>query len=64
MCTIIKVKRKITEDPAECLIIECKKKKLLKDNSNESDQIDSSSSIKEILKYAGSAHDEVDLSFF
>ena len=26
MVTIIKVKRKINEDPADCLIIECKKK--------------------------------------
>jgi hypothetical protein len=60
MCTIIKVKRKITEDPAECLIIECKKKKLFKESSNESgDQADSFGSIKQILKYAGSAHNEV-----
>ena len=29
MCTIVKVKRKISDEPADCLIIECKKKKKL-----------------------------------
>lgn len=29
MCTILRVKRKITEDPVDCLIIECKRNKLL-----------------------------------
>ena len=47
MVTIIKVKRKINEDPADCLIIECKKKKT------------DSDSIKQILKYAGTAKTEV-----
>jgi hypothetical protein len=28
MCTILRVKRKITEDPVDCLIIECKRNKL------------------------------------
>ena len=27
MCTIVKLKRKISDEPADCLIIECKKKK-------------------------------------
>ena len=57
MCTIIKVKRKICDDPAECLIIECKKKKINLD-SNESDSFDS---IKQILKYAGSAKSEKEI---
>jgi hypothetical protein len=61
MCTIIKVKRKITEDPAECLIIECKRKKILQNDDqnglkNAQEKIDS---IKQILKYAGSAKNEV-----
>jgi hypothetical protein len=78
MCTIIKVKRKITDDPVDCLILECKKKKFMPqfaeeknesnkkitenddDNKiiqeNEKDRIDS---IKQILKYAGSAKNEV-----
>ena len=51
MVTIIKVKRKINEDPADCLIIECKKKKT--DSENES--------VKQILKYAGTAKSEVSL---
>ena len=50
MCTIIKVKRKISEDPADCLIFECKKKKL---------DAGSNESIKAILKYAGTATSEV-----
>ena len=36
MCTIIRVKRKITEDPVDCLIIECKKNKLIKSDLNSS----------------------------
>ena len=55
MCTIIKVKRKINEDPVDCLIIECKKKKLIE--ASQDQQADES--IKEILKYAGSASNEV-----
>jgi hypothetical protein len=51
MVTIIKVKRKITEDPADCLIIECKKQK--------TDSADNNNSIKQILKYAGTAITEV-----
>ena len=65
-CTIIKVKRKINEDPVDCLIIECKKKKLIDSGAPvESGLVTSSStadvveSIKEILKYAGSASNEV-----
>lgn len=60
MCTIIKIKRKITEDPVECLILECKKKKLSID-SDESTTVKSNegSLIKQILKYAGSANNEV-----
>jgi hypothetical protein len=55
MYTIIKVKRKLSDDPAECLIIESKKKKIdLKDDENFLFQ-------KEILKYAGSASNEVSL---
>ena len=50
MCTIIKVKRKLTEDPADCLILECKKKKI--DSINVE-------SIKQVLKYFGSANNEV-----
>ncbi|CAF1001861.1 unnamed protein product [Brachionus calyciflorus] len=55
MCTIIKVKRKITEDPLECLILECKKKKI-----DENDSIDKKS-FKQILKYGGSAQTEEEL---
>jgi hypothetical protein len=40
MCTIIKVKRKLTEDPAECLVIECKKKKKTYEiDTNESSEL-------------------------
>ena len=92
MCTIIKVKRKITDDPVDCLILECKKKKIFIDDleSQETsattsksvqeekvvtnktttetasksfqfneDRIDST--IKQLLKYAGSAKNEVNL---
>ena len=71
-CTIIKVKRKITEDPVECLIIECKKKKtkttILEEEGNENtatkngndETVDSTAStIKQILKYVGSASKDV-----
>ena len=58
MCTIIKVKRKIDEDPAECLIIECKKKKIFEGEHSSTNE---SNSIKQILKYAGSAQNEVSL---
>lgn len=51
MCTIIKVKRKINEDPAECLIVESKKKKTSGEAEGEE--------FKQILKYAGSARNEV-----
>lgn len=50
MVTIIKVKRKIDDDPVECLIIESKKKKI--------DSVDNES-INYILKYAGTAKSEV-----
>ena len=76
MCTVIKVKRKITDDPVDCLLIECKKKKLLsnfsdsnkqdliKDNETTSDS-NEFDSIKQILKYAGSANNEVTfITFF
>lgn len=72
MCTVIKVKRKITDDPVDCLILECKKRKKLQSNfdtlaeslnepqsesqDNKMNRIDS---IKQILKYAGSAKNEV-----
>ena len=85
MCTIIRVKRKITEDPVDCLIIECKRNKLINGKSlgeidqaidktqlNEQESLESSKSshkisngtsakesIKEVLKYAGSAKTEV-----
>lgn len=74
MCTVIKVKRKITDDPVDCLILECKKRKKLisdlqedetetSDNSNSkleaANRIDS---IKQILKYAGSAKNENEIS--
>ena len=35
MCTIIKVKRKITDDPVDCLILECKKKKIFIDEDTD-----------------------------
>ena len=68
MCTVIKVKRKITEDPADCLVLECKKrrKQLATDllpaatASSPTNRIDS---IKQILKYAGSAKNEVGHQF-
>jgi hypothetical protein len=66
MCTVIKVKRKITEDPADCLVLECKKrrKQLATDLLPATDAASSSpthriDSIKQILKYAGSAKNEV-----
>lgn len=69
MCTIIKVKRKITDDPVDCLIIECKKKKLLgadiielsDEKSSEPPQNKNNRSphLKQILKYVGSANNEV-----
>ena len=98
MCTIIKVKRKITDDPVDCLILECKKKRIFIDQANDlittpkpssspssataaaaaasasTDDVttlksaESNSfvfnenridSIKQILKYAGSAKSEV-----
>lgn len=73
MCTVIKVKRKITEDPVECLIIECKKKKtkttILEEDGNEntadkngnepSNDSSTASTIKQILKYVGSASKDV-----
>ncbi len=67
MCTVIKVKRKITEDPVDCLILECKKRrKQLAPNLENQISNDASSSptnridsIKQILKYAGSAKNEV-----
>lgn len=83
MCTIIKVKRKITDDPVDCLIIECKKKKFLNESlpeseentratttlakeENKSDKFEFKSnridSIKQILKYAGSAKSENEIS--
>lgn len=73
-CTIIKVKRKINEDPVDCLILECKKKKLIDLGSVDSTNgglLTSGSaasdagvveSIKEILKYAGSASNEDEVS--
>lgn len=64
MCTIVKVKRKITDDPVDCLIIECKKKKLLTNDTAEStNSRDADESIKQILKYIGSASNEVRLTF-
>jgi hypothetical protein len=96
MCTIIKVKRKITDDPVDCLILECKKKRIFIDQGNDlittpkpsssvsattegsTDDVtalktaESNSfvfnenridSIKQILKYAGSAKNEVTLKF-
>lgn len=70
MCTVIKVKRKITDDPADCLILECKKRRkqlsdkiepavlktLEETKENEESTLES---IKQILKYAGSAKNEV-----
>ena len=79
MCTVIKVKRKITDDPVDCLILECKRKKFMLETKTaatesqeeplqpneeqikfsfdtEKNRIDS---IKQILKYAGSAKNEV-----
>lgn len=52
MCTVIKVKRKITEDPLECLILECKKKKCNEATTGKK------SIFKQILKYGGSANSE------
>ena len=34
MCTILRVKRKITDDPVDCLIIECKRNKLLNESKS------------------------------
>ncbi len=70
MCTVIKVKRKITDDPADCLILECKKRKknlliqtedLEDTKENEENRLES---IKQILKYAGSAKNDVTKEFF
>lgn len=74
MCTIVKVKRKITDDPVDCLIIECKKKRFLSTDNSKTSSIDSASCtkgeakhenlnqsepLKQILKYIGSASKEV-----
>lgn len=74
MCTVVRVKRKITDDPVDCLIIECKKKRLLSTDNSKTSSIDSenctkgeakhenlnrSEPIKQILKYIGSASKEV-----
>lgn len=53
MYTIIKVKRKLGDDPAECLIIESKKKRI---DSKDDDTIFQK---EVVLKYAGSASNEV-----
>jgi hypothetical protein len=83
MYTIVRVKRKTTEDPVNCLIIECKRNKLeaIDDTiNNKSDTLQNDEtprpvngtttasimtnedSVKEILKYAGSAHNEAEVS--
>jgi hypothetical protein len=55
MCTIIKVKRKIDENPVDQLVIECKKQKIiLPDQENVNEE-----SIKQIFKYFGTAQTEV-----
>ena len=87
MCTIIRVKRKITDDPADCLIIECKRNKLINGSLSTQEELSNNiiqeqkdseydlqpkkiknstqngqsvnESIKEVLKYAGSAQTEV-----
>lgn len=55
MCTVVKVKRKTTEDPLECLILECKKKKI-------NDTITGKKCVfKQILKYGGCANSEAEI---
>ena len=44
MCTIIKVKRKITDDPVDCLILECKKKKIFIDDLETSQETSATTS--------------------
>lgn len=80
MCTVIKVKRKITDDPVDCLILECKKrkkqfseeqltKKLIESDERLEKSIEESlsdenriDSIKQVLKYAGSAKNDHEIS--
>jgi hypothetical protein len=56
MGTVIKLKRKITEDPVDCIIIECKKSRLACENGQNNFDL-----IKKVLNYAGSAKTEVSL---
>ena len=61
MATIIRVKRKVTDDPVDCLIIECKKKKLIPESVTVPQEAnkENSDSIKQIFKYAGIVYNEV-----
>ena len=68
MCTIVKVKRKTTDEAPECLIFQCKKKKL----NSELDKSDpsmngvesvvngnNSDSFKQVFRYAGTGENDV-----
>ncbi len=60
MCTILKVKRKIDENPVDRLVIECKKQKINLTNDDKSDSSQpTSASIKQIFQYFGTAQTEV-----
>lgn len=56
MAAIIRLKRRLCDEPLEALVINCKKPKLDTDNSTETE-----SELKTVLKFAGTIKEQVSL---
>jgi hypothetical protein len=71
MCTIVKVKRKVTDEPPDRLIIECKKKRLdlvesshapISDKPSDANNVSVEKKediVKQVLRYVASSENEV-----
>ena len=65
MCTIVKVKRKTSDEPPDCLIIKCKKKKLesVDESTDAKVAANEADLVKQVFRYMGSSENEVFLFF-
>ena len=59
MATVIRVKRRIDEEPLNAFVLNCKKRKLLQETTPSSNLLENDTEVSQILKFAGTVESHV-----
>lgn len=62
MATVIRVKRRIDEEPLNAFVLNCKKRKLLEETTPSSNLLENDTEVSQILKFAGTVESHENLT--